>query len=641
MSIESKIDNITNTTSSLVQDAENAHLNSGRPNWLCFTALAANSTARLDKYTASAPDISIKYSTDGGDTWSTYTWDGVNGKVITIAKVGDKVYWRGLNKTLSDNAWNTCHVFHMSGTIAASGNVMSLLDPTCQQTVVPDNAFKMLFSGTNASNPNSALVTAPELPATTLGAYCYYCMFLLCVNLKKAPALPARVFPAYCYSSMFQNSGIEEAELPQEYDNNSFASNCFTGMFQGCANLKKVKVGFTTWGSTSNWLNAGGAGSVFECPSTLTIPSRDASGVPATWAVIHPVADPRSDWNESDSTKPTYIMNKPTIPTVNDATVTINQGGVQKGTFTLNQSSNATVNLDGGSSDSYDPIVDHQLEYNHKYLIKGSDLFFSHGFNYTLNNNTSDDILFDILINEEAVVSASDNFHVDIGGLSIGYRENGRQPTFGLYRYRIGYRYFNNSMYAVLMNADGGIIQILESSDLPNSMIASYYKDSSSVTDLPYIPLTNDYYGMPYGGFVTPLDKTFPISGMDFEQGETGNTLDFSSNDFDGKYFHLYSDNPMIHLGDNEINNFLYFRTTNRRVTLSICAGSNAHVYMNSGSNDALSGISASSDGKKYLDIITWCEYLSSNSVWRRYFQKGGSNTMWYLDSQSLPGQPS
>lgn len=42
------------------------------------------------------------------------------------------------------------------------------------------------------------------------------------------------------------------------------------------------------------------------------------------------------------------LSNKPTIPTVNNATITITQGGTTKGTFTLNQSSNATIALDAG-----------------------------------------------------------------------------------------------------------------------------------------------------------------------------------------------------------------------------------------------------------------------------------------------------
>ena len=36
------------------------------------------------------------------------------------------------------------------------------------------------------------------------------------------------------------------------------------------------------------------------------------------------------------------------LPTVGDGTITINQGGTQKGTFTVNQSGNTTINLDAG-----------------------------------------------------------------------------------------------------------------------------------------------------------------------------------------------------------------------------------------------------------------------------------------------------
>lgn len=42
------------------------------------------------------------------------------------------------------------------------------------------------------------------------------------------------------------------------------------------------------------------------------------------------------------------LLNKPTIPTVNNNTITFTQGGVTKGSFTLNQSSNATIALDAG-----------------------------------------------------------------------------------------------------------------------------------------------------------------------------------------------------------------------------------------------------------------------------------------------------
>jgi len=51
------------------------------------------------------------------------------------------------------------------------------------------------------------------------------------------------------------------------------------------------------------------------------------------------------------------LTDKPTIPTVNDATITFTQGGTTKGTITLNQSSNATIALDaGGGGGSIDYI---------------------------------------------------------------------------------------------------------------------------------------------------------------------------------------------------------------------------------------------------------------------------------------------
>lgn len=44
------------------------------------------------------------------------------------------------------------------------------------------------------------------------------------------------------------------------------------------------------------------------------------------------------------------LSNKPTIPTVNNPTITFTQGGTTKGTFTLNQASNETIALDAGGS---------------------------------------------------------------------------------------------------------------------------------------------------------------------------------------------------------------------------------------------------------------------------------------------------
>lgn len=47
------------------------------------------------------------------------------------------------------------------------------------------------------------------------------------------------------------------------------------------------------------------------------------------------------------------LQDKPTIPTVNNATITLTQGGVTKGSFSLNQSNNDTIDFDAGADNAY------------------------------------------------------------------------------------------------------------------------------------------------------------------------------------------------------------------------------------------------------------------------------------------------
>ena len=46
----------------------------------------------------------------------------------------------------------------------------------------------------------------------------------------------------------------------------------------------------------------------------------------------------------------------PSIPTIGNGTITINQGGAQKGTFTVNQTGNTTINLDAGGTVISNPL---------------------------------------------------------------------------------------------------------------------------------------------------------------------------------------------------------------------------------------------------------------------------------------------
>lgn len=68
-----------------------------------------------------------------------------------------------------------------------------------------------------------------------------------------------------------------------------------------------------------------------------------------------PAAQVQSDWNQSDNTAVDFIKNKPTIPAAaNNSTITITQGGVTKGSFTTNQSTNGTIDIDASVSITVD-----------------------------------------------------------------------------------------------------------------------------------------------------------------------------------------------------------------------------------------------------------------------------------------------
>ena len=115
--------------------------------------------------------------------------------------------------------------------VYCSGNVGALSDydnPTAPLT--EDGQFAALFSDC------TALITAPDLPATDLTTFCYYNIFANCENLEAAPALPATTLAVGCYYSMFEYcSSLETApELPAT----TLEMGCYYSMFNGCTSLE-------------------------------------------------------------------------------------------------------------------------------------------------------------------------------------------------------------------------------------------------------------------------------------------------------------------------------------------------------------------------------------------------------------------
>ena len=196
-------------------------------NYLTFTAEEDGSTFGIVNNGGNNPDV--QYSLDGGETWTAL----VKGDAITLVNKGDKALLRGDNPEGFSKGSNKYSSFTMTGKIAASGSVMSLIDGTGETLVVPaDYCFYSLFEGcTN-------LTQAPELPATTLADYCYSYMFKGCTSLTQAPELPATTLAERCYSVMF--SGCTSLTQAPELPATTLADGCYHYMFKGCTSLTQA-----------------------------------------------------------------------------------------------------------------------------------------------------------------------------------------------------------------------------------------------------------------------------------------------------------------------------------------------------------------------------------------------------------------
>ena len=225
--------------------------------WLCFTAEEAGSTVAMKSGGFSVQTVSLEYSTDGNN-WSPFV---VGTTTVTLANIGDKMYMRATSagNTGMGSSLVKYNIFVMTGKIAASGNVDTLLDqngnatlteycyahlfdgctsltsaPELPATTLANNCYYYMFSGCES------LTQAPELPVTTLANNCYDGMFRFCTSLTTAPELPATTLAVNCYRSMFYNcSSLTTApELPVT----TLANNCYEGMFSYCTSLTQAPV---------------------------------------------------------------------------------------------------------------------------------------------------------------------------------------------------------------------------------------------------------------------------------------------------------------------------------------------------------------------------------------------------------------
>jgi len=193
------------------------------PNYLSFTAKEP-STVTLQDFRNKNTAYTMYYSRD------LKTWDTLDSSIIVNLDTDERIYLKGngavnLNFTKGQN-------FVMTGVIEAHGNIMSLCydDEAEGKTTIPGR-----YCFCNLFNDCASLITAPELPATTLTSNCYTQMFGGCRGLTVAPMLPATTLASTCYGRMFKNctSLVTAPMLPAT----TLPVGCYSSMFSGCASL--------------------------------------------------------------------------------------------------------------------------------------------------------------------------------------------------------------------------------------------------------------------------------------------------------------------------------------------------------------------------------------------------------------------
>ncbi|MCQ2752240.1 MAG: InlB B-repeat-containing protein, partial [Coriobacteriales bacterium] len=202
--------------------------------YLEFEAVEPGSTiamATKDAFENRTIDYHLEYEMDDGSTgaFEIGEYETPN-TVITLNNPGDRVKIKASADAvyLSEHFWT--HII-ISGSVNCDGNTMAILyaSPTESSPLIK-SGFKGLFYEC------TGLLTAPQLPATTLSEYCYYSMFKGCSSLIVAPNLPATTLAERCYLEMFSDCDIL-FQAPVIFATTMDAYSCSL-MFDGCVSLE-------------------------------------------------------------------------------------------------------------------------------------------------------------------------------------------------------------------------------------------------------------------------------------------------------------------------------------------------------------------------------------------------------------------
>lgn len=175
----------------------------------------------------------------------------------------------------------------------------------------------------DGSDGTSTYVEADDLAAVaTSGSYS---------DLTGTPTIPTK-------TSDLTNDGSDGTSTYVEADD--LATVATTGSYNDLSNQPTIPAAQVN----SDWNSSSGVSEILNKPSLATVATsgsyNDLSDKPTI-----PAAQVQSNWTQTSTTAVDYIKNKPTIPTVNNATLTIQKNGSNVATFTANASSNVTANI--------------------------------------------------------------------------------------------------------------------------------------------------------------------------------------------------------------------------------------------------------------------------------------------------------
>ena len=176
---------------------------------------------------SSLPDVSIEYSFDKTN-WQTWVEENAT-RTLTIPANGT-VYLRGNNQSFNINSDDNRYTFGSSGSVAAGGDVMSLVSADGTVTALRDQFCRGMFKNM------TTLTKAPKIGATTFGSAACRAMFDGCTNLSDVSLIDFSdvTIGNSSFYWMFRNTAITAAP---PLTVTSTQNTCCYGMFTGCSSM--------------------------------------------------------------------------------------------------------------------------------------------------------------------------------------------------------------------------------------------------------------------------------------------------------------------------------------------------------------------------------------------------------------------